>query len=170
MPYCTQCGNEVGNADLFCGRCGSAQGDGEAKGAAPGAGASAFAGGGAAAAAVKADPLSGLNSRNASILCYVPFVGWIASIVVLAAEKFREDREVRFHAFQGLYLFVFWLFVDWVFGPLTRFSEATRFMGGALKVGVVGVWIFMLVKTSQGQFFRLPILGELAERSVSEQK
>jgi uncharacterized membrane protein len=169
MPYCTQCGNEVGKVDLFCGRCGSAQGEGEAK-AGPGAGASAFAAAAGATAGTKSDPLSGLNPRNASILCYVPFAGWIASIVVLAAEKFREDREVRFHAFQGLYLFVFWLFVDWVFGPLTRFSEATRFLGGALKVGVVGVWIFMLVKTSQGQSYRLPILGELAERSVSEQK
>ena len=39
-----------------------------------------------------------------------------------------------------------------------------------MKVGVFGAWIFMLVKTSQGETFRLPVLGELADRSVSEQK
>jgi uncharacterized membrane protein len=38
-----------------------------------------------------------------------------------------------------------------------------------LKLAMFGVWIFMLMKVSQGQSFRLPILGELAERSVSEQ-
>jgi len=57
------------------------------------------------------DPLSGISPRTASILCYIPVVGWIASIIVLAADRFRNDHRVRFHAFQGLYLFVAWLIV-----------------------------------------------------------
>lgn len=104
------------------------------------------------------------------MFCYIPVIGWIGSVVVLAAEKFRHTRDVRFHAFQGLYLFVLWLFVDWVFGPLTAHSDSTRFIGQALKGVVFVTWIFMLVKTSHGENFHLPILGELAERSVSEQK
>jgi len=43
-------------------------------------------------------------------------------------------------------------------------------LGGLLKAGMLGVWIFMLVKASQEQLFSLPIIGELAERSVAEQK
>jgi len=35
---------------------------------------------------------------------------------------------------------------------------------------MLGVWVFMLIKTGQEQFYSLPIVGELAERSVSEQK
>jgi uncharacterized membrane protein len=31
-------------------------------------------------------------------------------------------------------------------------------------------WIFMLLKASEGVRYRLPLLGELAERSVAEQK
>jgi len=76
----------------------------------------------------------------------------------------------RFHAFQGLYLFVLWLFVDWVFSPVLRGVEGARVVGSVLKIAVLGAWIFMLVKTSQGVTFRLPFLGELADRSVSEQK
>jgi len=104
------------------------------------------------------------------MLCYVPVVGWVMSIIVLAADRFREDKIVRFHAFQGLYLFVLWLFVDWVFGPVAAYADATRMMSKLLKVSVLGGWIFMLVKTNQGEDFRLPILGELADRSVSEQR
>jgi uncharacterized membrane protein len=103
-------------------------------------------------------------------LCYVPWVGWIASIVVLAADKFREQKEVRFHAFQGLYLFVIWLFVDWVFGPLTGYSSSSRMIERLMKLGLVATSLFMVVKTTQGETVRLPLLGELAERSVSEQR
>src|SRR5271169_300965 len=104
MPFCSQCGNEVGPSDGFCGRCGARQPvaaaqSGPSRGPGP-------------------DPLAGINPRTASILCYVPGIGWIASIIVLASDRFRHNRTVRFHAFQGLYLFVLWLMEDWVLKPL----------------------------------------------------
>ena len=45
-------------------------------------------------------------------------MGWVAAIIVLAADRFRHDRILRFHAFQGLYLFVAWLIADHVLGPV----------------------------------------------------
>ena len=164
MPYCTQCGNEVKTGDLYCGSCGSRQ---EQAGASSGP--NPWQAGGAGTSSQK-DSLAFFTNRNASLFCYLPWVGWIASIIVLAADKFREQREVRFHAFQGLYLFVVWLFVDWVFGPLTGFSGSTRVMEKLMKIGLVATSLFMVVKTSQGETIRLPVLGELAERSVSEQR
>jgi len=159
MPFCTQCGSQVGESDIFCGSCGARQ----QTGAAPG-----FSGGRPAAAG--SDSIPFLNNRNAPVLCYLPWVGWLASVIVLATEKFRDQRGVRFHAFQGLYLFVAWLFVDWVLGPLTGYGSATRLLAKMVKLGLVATSIFMLVKTSQGETVRLPLLGELAERSVSEQR
>lgn len=161
MPYCTQCGTRVEETDLYCPFCGTKQDDkGSGKGASTPPGAKP----------PNKDFLVGMSPRTASILCYIPWVGWIAAIVVLASERFRENRDVRFHAFQGLYLFVAWLFVDWVFEPFTSYAAATQFLGKALKLTVLGTWILMLVKTSQDQRFRLPILGDLADRSVSEQR
>ena len=43
-------------------------------------------------------------------------------------------------------------------------------VGGLLKLTLLAAWIVMLVKTSQGEVHKLPILGELADRSVAEQK
>ncbi len=152
MPFCTKCGNEVHERDVFCVRCGAKQIP-QAK-AAPGS-----------------DFLAGVRPRDASLACYIPLIGWIPAIVVLAAQRFQNDREVRFHAFQGLYLFVVWLIVDWVVAPITAFVPSMPFpLGKALKLAVVGAWIFMLIKVANNQNFRLPILGELAERSVAEQK
>jgi uncharacterized membrane protein len=164
----------VRDSDRFCGVCGTAQ--------TPGPGTSGGFGGAASASSTTAgtarpgapaDPMAGLTGRNASVLCYIPMVGWIFAIVVLASARFRNDTETRFNAFQGLYLFVAWLIVDWVLSPFLAFpfgSGSLHVIPRLLKLSVMCVWIFMIVKTVQGQLYRLPILGELADRSVSEQR
>jgi uncharacterized membrane protein len=153
MPFCCQCGASAGPADVYCACCGARQNV-----AAPPQPPSAGAAG-------------SVNARTAAMLCYIPFIGWIASIVVLASERFRHDRTVRFHAFQGLYLFVVWLIVDNVVAPILGFGYMSRMhLASLAKAGMLVVWVFMLLKTGQEQFFSLPIIGELAERSVSEQK
>jgi uncharacterized membrane protein len=165
MPYCCQCGTQVGAGDRYCVKCGSAQ---VAPGAQPNPGgpqASSRAGG--------FD--SGGNSKTASLLCYIPWFGWIAAIIVLASDRYRRDYEVRFHAFQGLYLFVAWLLVDWVVSPVLRstghaFWQPLPHGGGVLHLLILAGWIVMIVKVSQRQHYRLPILGDLAERSVAEQR
>ncbi|MEJ5368028.1 MAG: zinc-ribbon domain-containing protein [Bryobacteraceae bacterium] len=162
MPYCTQCGRQVDEQAMFCPACGAPQRAGAAPPPPPGAGAPRPNRG--------EDFLSRMSPRRAAMLCYIPFAGWIMSILVLASEQFREDRTVRFHAFQGLYLFVVWLFADWVFGPLTGYSPVMKFTGGALKLAVIGLWIFMIVRIRSGEDIRLPLIGDLAERSVSEQQ
>jgi uncharacterized membrane protein len=153
MAFCCQCGQPVRETDRYCGRCGAAQPQN--------------------VSGVRPDPLGGISRRNASLLCYIPFVGWIAAIVVLASARFRHDVEVRFNAFQGLYLFVAWLIVDWVLTPIFMMPSPwfmRHFFVGLIKLAIIGIWIFMIIRVSQGQNYRLPILGELADRSVSEQR
>src|SRR6266849_35872 len=148
MPYCSSCGNAVNHMDQYCAKCGSRQ-----PGAAP----------------QPTDPLAGITRRTASILCYIPWVGWVASVIVLAADKFRHDKTVRFHAFQGLYLFVAWLIVEWVLSPIFREIHPPFFrVDKALHLLILCVWVFMIIKTSHEERYSLPIIGELAERSAAE--
>jgi uncharacterized membrane protein len=171
MPFCTQCGQQVANADVFCAHCGRQQVphgvpfetppfQTPVTPPPPGSGNGAPA----------PDPLAGLSPRTASILCYIPTVGWIAAVVVLAARKFRNEKIVRFHAFQGLYLFAAWLVVQWVVHPVMltmpdHFVRVDHILEGLL----LGVSIFMIVKASHGEAYVLPIIGELAQRSATEQ-
>jgi uncharacterized membrane protein len=163
MPFCTQCGHQCGDADVYCGSCGARQ---------PGAGSSASSASSASTppAGPPPDPLSGLSPRTASILCYIPTVGWIACVIVLAARKFKTEHEVRFHAFQGLYLFAAWLAVSWVVRPLAMTLPSTFVrIDHALEALILGVCIFMMVKASHNEPYVLPIIGELAQRSATDQ-
>ena len=152
MAYCTQCGSQVTDTDRFCGKCGRPQG-----GAHP------------APAPWQQDPLGSISGRTASILCYVPTMGWIAAVFVLASKKFRPDRIVRFHAFQGLYLFAAWLVVQWVVRPISIASGgSTPRVDHILEILIIAVSIFMMVKASHNEAYVLPIVGELAQRSSNE--
>ncbi|MGE5645340.1 MAG: DUF4870 domain-containing protein [Acidobacteriota bacterium] len=147
MPYCSQCGNQVQTTDAYCARCGSRQ----------------------PAAAPARDFASGVSPRTASILCYVPWIGWLVAIVVLASSSFRNNRAVRFHAFQGLYLFVAWLIVQWVFKPFSFVMPGPHFpIAGILQMALLVLSVFMMIKASQGELYSLPVLGELADRSLAE--
>ena len=168
MPFCTQCGTPAGSDDRFCGKCGARQ---------PGS-----ASNDGAANPWRAqnpnDWAQGISNKNASLLCYIPWFGWIACVFVLASQRFKRDTvegpEVRFHAFQGLYLFVAWLIVDWILSPALSFSSSGlghfHPFGGILQLVILAAWIMMIVKTSQNEHYRLPIIGEMAERSVQEQR
>jgi uncharacterized membrane protein len=158
MPYCVNCGKPVDPTDQFCAKCGAGQ-----PGSRP--------------QQTSQPPfLDSISTRNAALLCYIPWIGWVAAIVVLASERFRPEPRVRFHAFQGLYLFAAWLMVEWVIAPVLSYpgyNFGTSYYHTAsdlLQLVIVAAWIFMLVKVSQDQDYRLPILGELADRSVSEQR
>jgi uncharacterized membrane protein len=148
MPFCSQCGNQVGPANLYCARCGAKQPPDPV------------------GHPVAKDPFANISPRTASILCYIPGIGWVASVVVLAAQRFRRDRTVRFHAFQGLYIFVAWLLNDnvlqWALRPL-HFP-----LHYLVSLALLIMSIFMIVKTSHGERYSLPLFGELAERSMTE--
>jgi len=153
MPYCCQCGQKVGDRDVYCAACGARQ----------------------PKLAPAGDDLRGISPRTAALLCYIPIIGWIIAIVVLASARFRNDKRVRFHAFQGLYLFVAWLIVDWVISPLFSFPSFWgppfhRVFPALMKLALFIAWIMMMIKTAHDEDYKLPILGELAEKSVSEQK
>ena len=100
-------------------------------------------------------------------LCYVPAIGWIAAIVVLASQRFRSEQTVRFHAFQGLYLFVAWLMNDhvlnWALAPVSHLH-----LNGLISLALLVMSIFMMVKASHDEAYSLPLFGVLAQRSLSE--
>ena len=194
MAFCTQCGTRVSDADLFCACCGVPQRCAQAGAQAgpqaappppfgPPPGGASFAPPSPGGAGFAPPPpfsarprhphkefLADWEYNRVAGLCYIPFVGWVFGIVVLAGQRFRSNRDVRFHAFQGLYIFVVWLVINWAFSPIASHSHVTSGFVDLLQIGLIGLGIFMLIKTRHGEMIRLPFLGELAEKSVAEQK
>ena len=101
------------------------------------------------------------------MLSYVPGIGWIACIIWLASDRFRRNRAVRFHAFQGLYLFVAWLMNAWVIHPLSYLSAHLQ-IDKLIDLALLIMAVFMMIKAAHDEAYSLPLFGELAQRSVAE--
>jgi len=149
MPFCTQCGTRVEDTAAYCAQCGKAQPRAKAPTS-------------AVPTPASHDFLDSISERNASILCYIPVFGIIPSIIFLASQKFRHNQRVRFDGFQSVYLFVAYLIVSSA-GPFHRA------LGSVFETLISICWIFLLVKAAHNEQVHLPILGDLAARSASEQ-
>jgi uncharacterized membrane protein len=153
MPFCTQCGTQVAGKAAFCHSCGARQGGSGGQ--------------------FEAQFLHGISQRTACILCYIPVFGIIPAIVFLASQRFRTNYRVRFNAFQAVYLFLTWLVISSAV-PVLLFSGfhgsgLDHALLGVLKAIIVVCWIYLMVKSAHEEQVRLPILGDLAARSTSEQ-
>jgi len=118
------------------------------------------------------DLLDNVSDRTACMLCYVPILGVIPAIVFLASHKFRTNVRVRFNAFQSVYLFVTWLIVSSALPALlygVPHSGVEHGMLILLKFVLFLCWVYLLVKAANQQQVRLPVIGDLAARSTTEQ-
>jgi len=154
MPiFCTACGTQQADNATFCTNCGAAIAPG-----APPPGASAPPqplGTGA--------PASGLSDNAAGAIAYCTI---IPAILFLVMEPYSRKRFVRFHAFQCLFLAAVWLamHVVMIFIPFGFGFGLALHMVWRLVIFVA--WLVALIKASQGQIFKLPIIGDLAEQQA----
>jgi uncharacterized membrane protein len=103
----------------------------------------------------------GLDENLAAVLAYS--LGWITGLALLLAE--RENRFVRFHAMQSTIVFGA-LCLLWFVG-----ISAIPFLGVLFSVFVITplsavLWLLLLFKAYQGERFKLPIVGDIAEQQA----
>ncbi len=126
----------------------------------------------AAPGATATAAVSSLPPNFAAMLCYLPGLGWIVSAAVLFfnLEPYRYNRYVRFHAFQGLYLGAVWLLAQMIFFPNLgdfRFFPFSMGVRKLIQFLVVIAQVVGIIKTLKNQEYRLPVVGELAEKSLA---
>jgi uncharacterized membrane protein len=100
----------------------------------------------------------------------------ILAIVFLIVEPYSKNRFVRFHSFQCLGLGL----AAVVIGSLLRVVGFVLFfipVIGHLLVWLVSmvvslaffvIWVVLVVKALQGEMFKLPLVGDFAERQTIE--
>src|SRR3569832_222156 len=119
---------------------------------------------------------TGLDENIAALLSYV--FGWITGLVFFLIEK--DSRLVRFHAMQSIILsgggfvvlIALWIVVfilSFIVGQVSGrlgflvsmvFGLVATVIGFAILIGA----IICLIKAYQGQYFKLPVVGNLAEK------
>ena len=101
---------------------------------------------------------TGLEANIAGLLCYV--LGWVSGLVFILIEK--QSNFVRFHAIQSIYVFGTLTVAGIVFGwiPVIGLLVIRPILG---VLGVV-LWIILMIKAYQGEKYKLPWVGDLAEK------
>ena len=117
----------------------------------------------------------GVAPNVGGLLCYMPCcVGFVVSIVAVIIEK--ENRFVRFHAFQSLLLHgaAIALAIGLQIGTFTiaTFSSILAFLfsllGFVLGLGLLGITIFLMIKANGNEEFKLPVLGDMASQWANQ--
>ena len=103
---------------------------------------------------------TGLDANVAAALTYA--IGWVTGLAFLVMEK--DNRFVRFHAMQSTIVFAT-LSLGFIL------LQSIPLLGMLLSVFIVIplsalLWLLMMFKAYQGERFKLPIAGEMAEQRI----
>jgi uncharacterized membrane protein len=102
---------------------------------------------------------SGMDQNVAGLLCYV--AGWITGLIFFLIEK--ENRFVRFHAMQSIITFGGLTVLFIVVGMIPFLN---LILVPVLALLQLILWIVLMVKAYQGQLFKLPVIGDMAEKNI----
>ncbi len=156
MAFCQNCGAEV--TGRFCGKCGTPMAAG-----APNAGFSPQPQ--ANYSAHQAQAGAGLTDNVAGTLCYL--VGLVTGIIFLLIAPYNQNKKIRFHAFQAIFLHLAVIAVSITLSILGFITSGFAFMLYPLIwLGALAVWIYIMVMTYQDKRISLPVIGPLAEKQV----
>ncbi|HOP69909.1 MAG: DUF4870 domain-containing protein [Dethiobacteria bacterium] len=117
-------------------------------------------------------PLStGLDPKTAGLLCYL--LGFVTGLIFFFLEK--ENRFVRFHALQSILasvaIIVILFIIDSLFVALFSslhlffIVSLLKFVGTLLGLAALALWVVLMVKAYQGEYFKLPVVGDLAGKN-----
>ncbi len=156
MAFCANCGAQ--GEGRFCPKCGSPLGAAPAPGATP----------------VPATPVqsAGMANNMAAALCYL-LLCIPGGVLFLVLEPYNKDKFVRFHAFQAIFFGVATIIFDIVVSIVVRILIGIPFLGWLALIfwPIIGlalfcVWLFLTYKAYNNEKFKLPIIGDLAEKQA----
>lgn len=174
MAFCANCGAEA--SGRFCQKCGAPlPAPGAGPGPAPGPGAMPPPGVNPQynpAPPPQIGQSVGMTDNMAGALCYL--VGFITGILFLVLTPYNQNREIRFHAFQSIFLNIawiaLWIVITIILIPLRYIPFLGLFISlileAVLGLGGFILWLYMMFKTYNGEKIVLPVVGPLAEKQA----
>ncbi|MCX8094126.1 MAG: DUF4870 domain-containing protein [Candidatus Goldbacteria bacterium] len=101
----------------------------------------------------------GLTENFEGMLCYV--LGWVTGVLFFIIEK--ESKFVRFHALQSILTFLGAMIVFTILGVIPILGWLVSIV---LAPVVVILWIVLMVRAYKGEMWKLPIVGDMAEKQI----
>ena len=155
MAFCAACGTQVADGTAFCPKCGKPTGQAAGAGVPPP---------GPPATYGTTSASSGVEENSAGMLAYFTI---IPAIIFLVIEPYNRNKFVRFHSFQCLFTVGALIVLHIALGILGSFVPLLMLpIWGLLGLAELALWILLVVKAYQHEMFKLPIVGDLAEKQA----
>jgi uncharacterized membrane protein len=111
-------------------------------------------------------PPPGGASSDRTLMLVLSYIGLLALIPLLVK---KEDREVQWHAKNGLAIFVAYIIVIILWNIVTYFLPTTigcvlSFVGCALWIGYLVIIILGIMKALKGERFIVPGISDFADK------
>lgn len=106
---------------------------------------------------------SGLSDNAAGAIAYLTF---IPAVLFLILDPYKNRPFVRFNAFQCLGLYVCWFAVG-IVAIIPILGWIVAFVGA---ITIFVFWVICIVKASQGQKYKVPVIGNYVEQIASSTK
>ncbi len=161
MAFCSACGTQMAENAAFCPKCGKAAAQTGAEGtySAP------------PPAPLGAAPATPMAENVAGMLAYFTI---IPAIIFLLIEPYNRNRFVRFHSFQCLFTAAALVVVDIalvIVASVLHFIPVigwvfTAIMWPLYSLAIFALWLLLVIKAYQHEMFKLPFVGDLAEKQA----
>ena len=98
------------------------------------------------------------------------YITIIPAIIFLVMEPYNRNRFIRFHSFQCIFFWVALVVIHVALSivsivPLMIFLTLPLHM--LIWLGSLALWVILLLKANQGQMWKLPIIGDIAEKQAN---
>jgi uncharacterized membrane protein len=108
----------------------------------------------------------GLLSDN--LACFLAYLfGFVSGIIFLNLDPYRERPLVRFHAWQATLFSLCWIGLS-VLEQGTGLFFLSWLFTWPIHLGLFVFWIILLIKAYNGEKYKMPILGNLAEAQANK--
>lgn len=101
----------------------------------------------------------GMEENIAALLSYI--LGFITGIIFFVLEK--ESKFVKFHAMQSIIYSVALMIITFILGLIPIIGWILTLLIPPLSLIL---WIVLLVKAYKYEYFKLPVIGDIAENQV----
>jgi uncharacterized membrane protein len=102
-----------------------------------------------------------LTDNVAGMLAYVTI---IPAIIFLVLEPYNKNRFVRFHAFQCIFFGVALIVIHIALMFIPIIGTVISLL---VSLAAFALWIVLLIKAYGGQMFKLPVIGDMAEKQAN---
>lgn len=110
---------------------------------------------------------SGLSENAAGGLAYITI---LPAILFLVLEPYNKSSYIRFHSWQCIFMAAAWIVADITIGILARIMSFMGLLAFGLyplvALAMLILWIMVLIKAFNGERFKLPVVGDLADKQA----